>query len=64
MGYIIVWRDSHREPFVDVDSRNFKQEYDSYDIAKENAEEILKSENENGRSPWYFGYKIYGEVNS
>ncbi len=41
--YIIVWRNSHREPFVDVDSRQFLESYYSYESAKEAAEEIVKS---------------------
>ncbi len=57
--YIIVWRNNHREPFVDVDSRQFLESYYSYESAKEAAEEIVK--NEGGESPWYFDYKIYRE---
>ncbi len=57
--YIIVWRNSHREPFVDVDSRQFLESYYSYESAKEAAEEIVK--NEGDESPWYFDYKIYRE---
>ena len=57
--YIIVWRNSHREPFVDVDSRQFLESYYSYESAKEVAEEIVK--NEGDKSPWYFDYKIYKE---
>ena len=57
--YIIVWRNSHREPFVDVDSRQFLESYYSYESAKEVAEEIVK--NEGDKSPWYFDYKIYRE---
>lgn len=61
--YIIVWRNSHREPFLDTDSRHFLESYYSYEDAKEAAEEIVKNENENGPSPWYFDYQIYEEVN-
>ena len=57
--YIIVWRNSHREPFVDVDSRQFLESYYSYETAKYAAEEIVK--NEGDKSPWYFDYKIYRE---
>ena len=57
--YIIVWRNSHREPFVDVDSRQFLESYYSYESAKEAAEEIVK--NEGDKSPLYFDYKIYRE---
>ena len=64
MGYIIVWRNSHREPHINVDSHNFKEEYSTYESAKESAEEILRTENENEKSYWYFDYQIYEEVNS
>jgi hypothetical protein len=58
--YIIVWRNSHREPFVDVDSRQFLESYYSYESAKEAADEIVK--NEGDKSQWYFDYKIYKET--
>jgi hypothetical protein len=62
--YIIVWRNSHREPFIDVDSRSFLESYYSYEEAKAAAEEIVKNENVgNQLSPWYFDYKIYEEAN-
>ena len=57
--YIIVWRNSHREPFIDVDFRQFMESYYSYESDKEAAEEIVK--NEGDKSPWYFDYKIYRE---
>lgn len=61
--YIIVWRSSHREPFLDTDSRSFLESYYSYEEVKEAAEEIVKNENENQPSPWYFDYQIYEEAN-
>ena len=61
--YIIVWRNSHREPFLDTDSRSFLESYYSYEQAKQAAEEILRTENEGEQSPWYFDYKIYEESN-
>ena len=61
--YIIVWRNSHREPFLDTDSRSFLESYYSYEEAKAAAEEIVKNENENESSPWYFDYQIYEESN-
>ncbi len=64
MGYIIVWRNNHREPHIDVDGHNFKEEYSSYKSAKEAAELILRTENENEKSPWYFDYQIYKETHS
>ena len=62
MGYIIVWRNSHREPHIDVDSHNFKEEHSSYESAKKSAEEILRTENANEKSSWYFDYQIYEEA--
>ena len=61
--YIIVWRNSHREPFLDTDSRSFLESYYSYEEAKEAAEEIVENENANQPSPWYFDYKIYEDAN-
>lgn len=61
MSYIIVWRATHREPFVDVDSRNFTETYYSYEEAKNKAEEIVLQENQTSMSLWYFDYKIYEE---
>jgi hypothetical protein len=63
MSYIIVWRSTYREPFVDVDSRGFIEDYPTEEDAKKAAKEI--EENENGgeeKSPWYFNPKIYKEV--
>jgi hypothetical protein len=62
MSYIIVWRNSHREPHVDINSRGFKEDYLSHKEAKEAAEKILKEENENKPSEWYFDYQIYEAV--
>ena len=59
--YIIVWKNSHREPFIDVDSHGFKESYSSYESAKESAEKIL--EQEGPKSLWYFDYRIYEECN-
>lgn len=61
MSYIIVWRSTHREPFIDVNSRGFTEDYYTYEEAKEKAEEIEKVENEYSPSEWYFDYKIYKE---
>lgn len=62
MGYIIVFRNCHREPFISVDNHDFKDEYYSYESAKEAADEIIEQEGKD--SPWYFDYQIYKEVNS
>jgi len=64
MSYIIVWRNSHRDPHLDTDSHGFKEEYSTYDQAKEAADKIERSENEGEQSPWYFDYQIYEEVDS
>lgn len=61
MGFIIVWRNSHRDPHIDVDSRGFIESYYTFDEAKETAERIMRDENEIESSPWYFDYKIYEE---
>jgi hypothetical protein len=61
MSYIIVWRNNHRDPHIDVDSRGFIESYYSYEEAKNAAESIMSVENENNQSPWYFNYKIYEE---
>ena len=57
--YIIVWRDSYREPFIQLDSHYFKDGFYTYEEAKASAEETL--ENEGTKSEWYFDYKIYEE---
>lgn len=62
MSYIIVWRDSHKEPHINIDGHNFKESYSSYDQAKEDADKIEEIENDGEMSPWYFDYKIYKEV--
>jgi hypothetical protein len=63
MSYIIVWRNNHLDPHIDVDSRGFGEKYYSYETAKESAEELLRFENEGEMSRWYFDYQIYEEVN-
>lgn len=62
MGYIIVWRNSHREPHIDTNSNDFKAEYSSYEEARKEAEVILLAEGP--QSKWYFDYAIYEEVTS
>lgn len=64
MSYIIVWRNSHREPHIDTDSHGFRELYSDYQQAKESADEILRTENEDEKSQWYFDYQIYEEINS
>lgn len=62
MSYIIVWRNRHREPFVSEDTHGFAETFSSYEHAKEEAEKTV--EQEGPKSPWYFDYAIYEEVNS
>lgn len=57
--FIIIWRNSYRNPFPDLSSNGFLETYPSFEIAKEAAEKILKIENETSHSPWYFDYAIY-----
>jgi len=63
MSYIIIWRNTHRDPFVEHDSNRFLISYDSYELAKSSAEEMMKIENDEKLSPWYFDYQIYEESN-
>jgi hypothetical protein len=56
MSYIIVWRNNHRDPFVDVNSHYFLETYSTYEQAKEAAEAILSED--------YFDYQIYEEVSN
>lgn len=62
MGYIIVWRNCHREPHIDVNSHDFKEEYSSYGDAKEAADKIVEAQG--AQDSWYFDYAIYEEVTS
>jgi hypothetical protein len=56
MSFIIVWRNNHRDPFVDVNSHYFLETYSTYEQAKEAAEAILSED--------YFDYQIYEEVSN
>lgn len=67
MSYIIVWRNSHRDPFVGTDmgmSGEFLETYSTYEQAKDHAEATLQAENMQSQSPWYFDYQIYEEATS
>ena len=64
MSYIIIWRNTHINPFVEHGSNGFLISYDSYELAKNSAEEMIQIENENGESPWFFDYQIYKEVDN
>lgn len=57
MGYIIVWRNNGSEPFIELDSHYFKEEYSSYEDAVKEAEELA-----GGMRP--INYAIYEEVTS
>jgi len=62
MSYIIIWRNNHREPFVEQTDNHFLNTYSSYEDAQEAAENTI--ENEGPKSQWYFNYKIYEEATS
>lgn len=59
MGYIIVWRHNHRDPFVDTTDHDFLEDYSSYEAADEAAKAAL-----NPNCKHYFEYAIYEEVTS
>ena len=54
MSYIIVFKNNHREPFIDTDSHDFKESYSSFEEAKETSENII--EQQGSDSEWYFDY--------
>lgn len=62
MGYIIVWRANHREPHVDMDMNYFSNEFDTFEQADEYAKETFEIENEEEKSPHFFGYAIFKRV--
>ncbi len=63
--FIIVWRNSHREPHISKNSHDFKETYFSFEEAKEAAELIQIAENSGSeKNIWYFDFQIYEEVNS
>ena len=57
MAYIIVWRPNSRDPFIQTDSHYFKEEFSTYEDAKESADANL--DNDHFRS-----YAIFEEVTS
>jgi len=61
MSYIIVWRNTRKDPFVDVDSHGFIETFPSESEARKTAKEAVNQENKTEMSPWYFDYKIYKE---
>lgn len=57
MGYIIVWNPNSRDPFIQTNTRYFKEEYSTYEAAKEAAEADVDNED-------YRNYAIFEEVSS
>lgn len=60
MSYIIVWRNSHRNPHLGADGI-FLETYRTYEDAKDYAEEMIKT---NPKDADFFDYQIYEEANS
>lgn len=60
MSYIIVFRDSHHNPFILEDSHGFKETFESLEDAKEYAEKMVEDEAPN--SFHFFDFKIYEEA--
>lgn len=58
--FIIVWRNTHREPFIDLDAHEFREVYNSPEAAKEAAEVIIKAQGPS--DPDYRDYQIYQAV--
>jgi hypothetical protein len=58
MGYIIVWRNGLKEPHVDKQVNDFKEDYSSYDKAKESAEAQMRIAEGQDRKN-YIDYAIY-----
>jgi len=57
MGYIIVWMPSSRDPFIQTDSHYFKEDFSTYEDAKESAEANLDNDQ-------FREYAIFEEVTS
>ncbi len=62
MSFIIVWRNGHRDPFVDTDDRRFLETYNSYEDADKAAKDIEDDWKVNDRQ--FFDYQIYEEAHS
>ncbi len=54
--YIIIWRNSHKEPFPNSDLKGFLESYSSPEEATEEAKEIIIN---NPESEIYFDFEIY-----
>jgi hypothetical protein len=61
MEYIVVWRNTHKEPHLSMDTHGFLETYPSYDDAKKAVEQDL--ENVGEKDIWFFDYKIYKVAN-
>lgn len=57
MGYIIVWNPNSRDPFIHTNSHYFKDEFYTYEEAKEEAEANLDNDQ-------FRDYAIFEEVTS
>lgn len=57
--FIIIWRNSHREPFAGLTSNDFLETFNSFEDAESSAKETCKIENQYSKSRWYFDYAIY-----
>lgn len=62
MGYIIVWRNSHTEPHIEMNNHDFKEEYSTYEQAEESAKSTMRVQEPSDK--FYFDYAIYQEVTS
>lgn len=54
--YIIIWRHSYPDPHIHLDDHGFKATFESFEDAKQEAEEVLETE---GRNEYHFDYRIY-----
>lgn len=57
MAYIIIWAPNSRDPFIQTDSHYFKEEFSTFEEAKESAEANLDNEH-------FRNYAIFEEVKS
>jgi hypothetical protein len=57
MGYIIVWKANSRDPFIQTDSHYFKEEFSTYEDARESAKATLDDDH-------FRNYAIFEEVTS
>lgn len=57
MGYIIVWRNTCRDPFIMLNDHSFKEEYSSYEDAEKDAKSAQDNE-------LFLDYAIFEEVTS